>query len=400
MRSNQHILPLIFVFLALMYTLWFVFAGFGNHLDPLYWLYKYEHLEGGWMAVGTLLTGGMIVRIFGAELLSLRLAGWLTVVTAILLPYCTLLNQEERRKNLIWLAFTFLLMGYGSYQEFSPGTLSVLLLSAIWVTVVLSREKSTIQFPMSILTAVLAGLAVSARFPNILVLPVLIPIWNKRSLWCVPIAAITAGIVYLTGYFCITPAPMDAAMSSHDLMEMLSKLWENSGKLIGYMLMAVGVVAFPHRDKRFMGWLVGLGLALVVLYTTKPHQWYNIDLTYLLSALCIVIALLRQKNDPFAIGVIILIIATLGTDTAWLKLFPAVLCLLPIALSRYTEIADRRYFIGVLTVLSAVVVFRMTTNSIGQSDLTKADTFASISPYRGIAILEISSIMMMIPQMP
>jgi hypothetical protein len=134
MRSYRYILSLSLLVLALAYTLWFVFAGFGNHQDPLYWLYKYQTLQGGWMATGTLLTGGLIVRLFGAQLLSLRLAGWLCTVAAIALPYTCLLNTEQRRSNVHWLALTYLLMGYGAFQEFSPGTLSVLLLSAIWVT--------------------------------------------------------------------------------------------------------------------------------------------------------------------------------------------------------------------------------------------------------------------------
>lgn len=72
------------------------------------------------MAVGTLLTGGTIVRLFGAQLLPLRLFGWLCTVTAIVLPYCTLLNKEQRRTNLHWLALAFVFMGYGAFQEFSP----------------------------------------------------------------------------------------------------------------------------------------------------------------------------------------------------------------------------------------------------------------------------------------
>ena len=104
------------------------------------------------MAVGTLLTGGVVVRLFGARLLALRLVGWLCIVAAIALPYCFLLNKEQRRDNLHWLALTFILMGYGAFQEFSSGTLSVLLLSALWVT----------QSP------VVLGLAIAARFPNIL----------------------------------------------------------------------------------------------------------------------------------------------------------------------------------------------------------------------------------------
>ena len=86
------------------------------------------------MAVGTLLTGGALVRLFGAQLLPLRLAGWLCTVGAIILPYICLLDKEQRKKNLHWLALAILLMGYGAFQEFSPGTLSVILLSALWVT--------------------------------------------------------------------------------------------------------------------------------------------------------------------------------------------------------------------------------------------------------------------------
>ena len=178
MRSYRNILSIGLLILALAYTLWFVFAGFGNHQDPLYWLYKYEHLEGGWMAVGTLLTGGAVVKIFGAQLLPLRLFGWLCTVAAIALPYCCFLTKEQRRDNLHWLALTYLLMGYGAFQEFSPGTLSVLLLSALWVT----------QSP------VVLGLAVAARFPNILALLVLIPHWKKKNLWNIPIAAVTTGV--------------------------------------------------------------------------------------------------------------------------------------------------------------------------------------------------------------
>ena len=113
MRFDKHILSLIFLVASLIWTLWFVFAGFGNHQDPLYWLYKYEHMEGGWMAVGTLLAGGAVVRLFGAQLLPLRFAGWLCVVTGIALPFCCLLDKEQRRANIHWLALTYFLMGYG-----------------------------------------------------------------------------------------------------------------------------------------------------------------------------------------------------------------------------------------------------------------------------------------------
>ena len=379
MRSDRNILSIGLLVLALAYTLWFVFAGFGNHQDPLYWLHKYAQLEGGWMAVGTLLTGGMVVKLFGAQLLPLRLFGWMCTVAAITVPYCCLLTREQRRENLHWLALTFVLMGYGAFQELSPGTLSVLLLSLLWVT----------QSP------IVLGLAVAVRFPNILALLILLPIWGRRSIKNVPIALLTAGVVYLIGYLLVTPAPMDAAMTSHSLWAMFGKLWENGGKLVGYGLLAIGLLACGQltKDKPYAGGaLAGLAVAYFIAFTMKPTQWYNADMTYLLSALCIVIAVVSGQRSEVSgqmlAGAGILAVATLGTDTAWLKLFPAVLCLLPVAVVQYSE-HGRRYLWTALAVVSVVVVIRMTTNSVGQSNLTKVQTISKIAPYKGIAIREV-----------
>lgn len=404
MRFDRSILSLTLLLVSLAWTLWFVFAGFGNHQDPLYWLYKYQHLEGGWMAVGALLTGGAVVWLFGAELLPLRLFGWLCTVAAIALPYCCLLDSEQRKKNLHWLALTFLLTGYGAFQEFSPGTLTVLILSAIWVT----ASKSEIRNQKSeIITAILAGLAVSVRFPNILMLLVLIPLWKKRSLWCVPVAAATAGIVYLLGYLFITPAPLDASMTSHDLWPMITKLWTHAGKLIGFLLLGIGVMGassltlpLKGEGKQIAaGLITGLALVLYIAYVIPSAQWYNIDLTYLLSALCLVIALTTNPltsnplttnpltTNPLTYGAVILMIATLGTDTAWLKLFPAVLCLLPVAAAQHAA-PMRSYLWWVLLPVTMMVMVRHSTNSIGNNDLTQATTISIITPYRGIAVTD------------
>ena len=396
MRNHRYILSYGLLIAALAYTLWFVFAGFGNHQDPLYWLYKYEHLQGGWMATGTLLTGGLFVRLFGARLLVLRLVGWLCVVSAIAIPYCCLLTKEQRRNNLHWLALTYVLMGYGAFQEFSPGTLSVLLLSLLWVT----ASTSNIKHHTSYITAILLGIAVSVRFPNILALLVMVFVWKKRSMWNIPITALTAGLVYLLGYLFITPAAADAAMSSHELLPMFTKLWENGGKLVGYMLLGIGVLAIGRfsnlrfqisnfKLQIFSAVAAGAALVYFVWFTMRPLQWYNIDLTYLISALILMISLspnpLTPNRSPLILGAIILMIATLGTDTAWLKLFPAVLCLLPVAATGYTP-QMKRYLFIVLAVLSIVVVTRMTTNSVGQSNLTKVQSISTIAPYQGIAI--------------
>ena len=409
MRSYKDILSVSLLLFAIGWSLWFVFAGFGNLQDPLFWLYRYQNLQCGWMTVGTILTGGALVRLFGANLLMLRLAAWGTVAAAIVLPYCSLLTREQRRNNIHWLALAFAFMNYGAFQEFSSGTLTVLLLSAIWVC----ATKSTINSPQStILTAVLAGLAVTVRFPNILVLLVLIPLWRKKSLWLVPVAALSAGLVYLLGYALITPVSMDPSMGSHGVGEMISALWERAYVLILYLIMGGGVLAIGYyinqqstipsdraarqriKNQQLpiaIGLLVGALLSCYVTFAIPTWKWYNIDLTYMVSAMIIVITLYRYTVIPrdraLLVGVLLLSIATLGTDMAWLKLFPAVLCLLPVAAVQY-EAPMRRYLFPILTIFAVTVMIRFSINSVGSSNLRISHTPSQVAPYTHIRITD------------
>ena len=393
MRSYKDILSVSLLLFAIGWSLWFVFAGFGNPQDPLYWLYKYQTLECGWMAVGTILTGAALVRLFGANLLMLRLAAWATVAAAIVLPYCALLTKEQRRDNIHWLALAFAFMNYGAFQEFSAGTLTVLFLSAIWVC---ATKSQITNYKSQILTALLAGLAVTVRFPNILVLLVLIPLWRKKSLWLVPIAALSAGLVYLLGYALITPVSMDPSMGSHGVGEMISALWERSYVLILYLLMGGGALAIGYKFQisniKFQilaGVNVGALLSCYVTFAIPTWKWYNIDLTYMISAMVLVLAVgkLPITNYQLPIGAIILMIATLGTDMAWLKLFPAVLCLLPVAASSY-EAPMRRYLFPLLAIFAVTVMIRFSINSVGSCNLRVSNTPSQVAPYTHIRITD------------
>ena len=382
MRSYRYILSISLLVFTLGWSLWYVFAGFGNPQDPCFWLYRYETLKGGWMTVGTVLTGGLIVKLFGAHLLPLRIFGWCCTVTAIALPYCALQDSEGRRSNLHWLALAFGLMGYGAFQEFSPGTLSVLLLSALWVT----------QSP------IILGLAIAARFPNILALLVLLPLWKKKSLWYIPIAALMAGVFYLFGALFLTPAPLDPSMGSHGVGEMITKLFENGGKVAGYILMWLGIMMIPKisnfkfqiSNPSFLTLLLGIFIGAVLYYyiyfVPPSHQWYNFDLTYLISVGCLMLAVMTKRKE-LLFGAAICIVASLGTDTAWLKLFPISLCLLPVAAGAY-ESKIRAYLFPVLVGLTAATMVRFYVNSIGNYNLSKATVVSSVAPYDGIRVQE------------
>ena len=401
MRSYKDILSVSLLLFAIGWSLWFVFAGFGNPQDPLYWLYKYQTLECGWMAVGTILTGAALVRLFGANLLMLRLTAWATVAAAIVLPYCALLTKEQRRDNIHWLALAFAFMNYGAFQEFSSDTLTVLLLSAIWVCAVKSQITND---KLQIVTAILAGIAVTVRFPNILVLLILIPLWRKKSLWLVPIAALSAGLVYLLGYALITPVSMDPSMGSHGVGEMISALWERSYVLLLYLIMGGGALAIGYKFQisniKFQilaGILVGALLSCYVTFAIPTWKWYNIDLTYMISAMVFVLAVGKlpithtaqadRKNYQLPIGALLLSIATLGTDMAWLKLFPAVLCLLPVAAASY-EAPMRRFLFPLLAIFAVTVMIRFSINSVGGCNLRVSNTPSQVAPYTHIRITD------------
>lgn len=390
MRYIKYILSVGLLALALWFSLQHVFCGFGNAMDPFYWLHKYANLESGWMPIGTILAGGAVVKLFGYHLLPLRIVGWLCVATAVALPYCCLLNKEQRRNNMHWLAITYGLMGYGAFQEFSPGTLTVLLLSAIWVC---ATKSQITNYKSPILTAVLAGIAVAVRFPNVLVFLILLPLWRKRSLWLVPVAAVSAGLVYLLGYLFVTPAYIDPAMNSHGLSVLIDKMWTEGAKLLGYVLMAIGLLVVGKIDFKnqkstilqqygpiALGVLMGAFLIYYVTFVPKVHEWYNISLTYMISAMVIVMAF-----GKLPIGAIILMIATMGTDVGWLKLFPAVLCLLPVAVVQY-DAPMRQYLFPALLAFTVAVMMRFRINSIGDNDLNYCDVVSTTQPFEHIRI--------------
>ena len=76
----------LLILFALVCSLRYVFEGLGNEMDPLYWMHKYAHAEGGWMASGTIVIGHVFVELLGEHLMPLRLVAWLCVIAAIILP--------------------------------------------------------------------------------------------------------------------------------------------------------------------------------------------------------------------------------------------------------------------------------------------------------------------------
>ena len=391
---------------ALLFSLRYVFEGLGNVMDPLYWMHKYAHAEGGWMASGTIVIGHMLVSIFGEQLMPLRLVGWLCVVVAIVLPYCMLLDSKQRKTNILWLVIALMLMNYGAFQEFSPGTLTVLCLSSLWCVFI--RFQRTKKRVWLIILGLLTGVSVVIRFPNILVLPIVLVAlcmltdlpWLMRlryMVWYILSVLIGAGMLYGIAWVVMTPAYMDAAMGSHQISSMIEQLWTKGALLFGMAAIWVGVVfAGRELNRRWshapwcnaamygIGLVVAFFIAHYIAFVPKEKQWYNIDLTYMVSALCLVLAVLSGKKELWW-GTLLMVVAPLGTDTAWMKLFPAVLCLLPIAAVEHKK-EIHAYLLPLLFIFAFAVMVRFSSNSVGRCDLSMVDTWASVSPYEHIKV--------------
>lgn len=395
--------------LLLIFLLWslrYVFEGLGNEMDPLYWMHKYAHAEGGWMASGTIVIGHLLVSVFGAHLMPLRLVAWLCVVAAIILPYCMLLSREQRKANISWLIIAMMLVNYGAFQEFSPGTLTVLCLSALWC--ILIRFQRTKKRVWLIALGVVTGMAIVIRFPNILVLPIILGAlcvtndqsWKKRLghiVWYLCAVLIGAGALYGVAWVMMKPAYMDAAMGSHQVSKMIEQLWTKGALLFGMAAIWVGIVFMGRElNKRWsqapwcnaamygVGVIVGFLLAHYIAFALKRTQWYNMDLTYMISALCLVLAIMSKKKEV-GWGALLMVVAPLGTDTAWMKLFPAVLCLLPVAAVEHKK-EIYAYLLPLLFVFAFAVMNRFSTNSVGKCDLSQVDTWASVPPYEHIKV--------------
>ena len=159
MKKFTWILPL----LAVLWTLSFVFWGGGGN-DPYYWISVYDGVIGGGKSISflTVALGYFLGETFGYTLLTYRLAGWICDLLAVLVPFIFIVPKDRRfsPKGLLFLSLTLLLMGYGTFNEFSPGTLPFLLLSACLVPL----HKFSLDGGMkSVLTlAVISALATAA----------------------------------------------------------------------------------------------------------------------------------------------------------------------------------------------------------------------------------------------
>ncbi len=394
------------LFSALAYSLLWVVCGGGNIKDPFYWMAKYSALESSWMTCGTIAVGYLWMLLFGKTIFSLRVLGWLCTTVAVALPYVMLLDKEQRRANLHWLGLTYWLVGYGSFQEFSPGTLSVLQLSALMCMLV-SEKHSSVNGNHSMVIGLIIATLVLIRFPNILAVGVLAVwyVWRFREeglktnfLKQAAIGIGTAAVVYAMGivcwYYCMNHGTT-APVAQHTIEKMVQMMGENGYRLVADVALwgafGFGLWLAGRAQKAVWQWLIAVatgGLMLYyVIYAFPASQWYNIDQSYLIVSLVLFLAVVliyqRGKHDlPMSelwLSLLMMSVASLGTDTGWLKLFPALLCLLPWWASYVQWPCRQRYVLTAMLIITTLFVVRFSTNAIGRHNIFKENTWGQTS---------------------
>lgn len=421
-RISYSIIKVLLLTCSLIYTFVFVIMGFGNHMDPFYWMELCQNPDSSsFMTMGTILVGKLWITISGDSVVSMRFLSWVITTTAIGLPYLCLLNKQQRKDNLHWLALAYFLTGYGVFQEYSAGSMSVLLMSitvVIWV-------KYLINHKYIYLLPFIIAFAIFVRFPNIIViLPLtIILILNgilEKTTWRVffkdesIIIAGTTIVLMLLYYTTISDFSINTiflgfsqqAEGGHSLSIMVEKLIKYGLVLIidSLFIMVFGIILFYSNkiNNNLLKWILSVFYSIIILLLAKRcfswNDWYNHSLHYFISSIVLTIAiyvsgkmiLQKQWKELLIVlsSVFICGVVPLGSDTAWLKLFPIILCLLPVLISKY--LVEENKEIAYPTIIM-FCLFTMTTycfNPIGGKSLFQGRVFGTTKLYKHIFLPE------------
>ncbi|MCQ2076355.1 MAG: hypothetical protein MJZ20_04875 [Bacteroidaceae bacterium] len=409
-----------FIVFSIAFTFLFVVAGFGNHMDPFYWMGLCEEYHTGFMTIGAIALGSAWIHVFGASVFTMRLLGWLLSIAALAIPYCCLLTKEQRTQNLHWLAICYCLLGYGVFQEYSPGTLSVFLCSVLATFWILYLRDRRWIYAVPLVVA----MAIVTRFPNVVVLlflSMILPIYGaikhqESKLIIVDESILLLGSILFTGllYFLLgvdmslsgfTEGFSSQASGDHALSLMIMTLINKGMNILLWVAIILAMGFLYYRVGKFKSkWLCwGLSLVLAILlglflyYTFSWKDWYNMKLHYFLSSITIAIAIyviIQSAKTKNPLGIFVAIsflcvgcVVPLGSDTAWLKLFPIYLCFIPIMVGLYmNHLSWIKYLYPSMVVLCGFVMITYCFNPIGSKSLFQGKVFGTQSLYHHIFI--------------
>lgn len=361
----QRLYVAIFV-LSLVLSVAYLFVGVGCQRDQFYWISLFDSYSTMPMVSLTLWLGKIWGRVFSLSILSMRLFAWLIEMASFLMAFM-LIPRSHRKESIFLIAVSILLMGYGWQKEYSPTVITNFMIVAS-ILCLLRYQKSRTPLKSVCILSVVTGLAISARFPNVVFL-IIIPV----ALLCLDLncrrnrydrlknifiyVAASVAVYWLVmsvlthSLFSFSDICSSFSSTSHGThsVDALYKqyLWDFSS-FFSFVAAAVFFLLplFLYNNSEVgNGWKIVISIlsaSLFILFFVKSigfHKWNNTMLLYFLSASVVACSLfslynsirLRVWNDVVILSFIIIMsfVSTLGSDTRYLKLFPVTLFFLP-----------------------------------------------------------------------
>lgn len=398
----------IFLLSLMIYSISFCFWGRGNN-DVYFWINIYRSSEPDIMIWGTYLAAKIWCNTFGYTLLSVRILNWICNIIAFSIPVIALYRMVFFRKSiLVWYGIALVFMGYGTFNEFSPYSLTFLILSFI-VTVMLAMQQSV---RTSIFYGICCGFATVVRFPNVLSFVIVCSFiiingfYNGSSrkkvlLNCFLMIAffvVTSVTIYSIGNYNMISlySSISSVDNNHSWVNLLDGLFERSLQMFEYCAIVVLfyiLSTIDFKDKVvyvFIKCFIFFMMFLFLRFGLKIHFWANLNLHFMLCALTLVICckfLISSHNENqthLVFAILLMFIPAMGSDVSLLKLFPNVLIFIPVVMpymvsNKYLTL---NYTSAILLfVLTAFTVFCYTQNNISKKVDNSCNTLLCMSGF-------------------
>lgn len=161
---------IIFLLIAILYSINFVFWGGGFGLvDGSFWVNKTESYKDIFLNVFTVYLEKVWLDIFARTVVSCRFLSWFCVTIAMVIPFVCLQDKKKAWKNISFLSIGFLLCRTAGNFDYDSTTLLMLsILTVLLIKYIQSRNKWYVLF-----LSLFCALASCARFPNIMVVPLI-----------------------------------------------------------------------------------------------------------------------------------------------------------------------------------------------------------------------------------
>ena len=368
-------------------SIFYIYHGLGNLIDQFYWFTLMKDPMDYPMTIGSFYIGKIWSYLFKESIVSFRWLKWIFEISSILLLYIVTYNKTVKNKITI-LAFSILLVGSGWQNEFSPTVITNFFICLQVYLFIKYRNTNLIKY--LIFLSICSSLSILIRFPNIVSVVILfffILILDIKKKYIHSILYVVLSLVLYYVILCIvynTIVPYEIIFSSvsrasgntHTFFSMINGyIWDFPifFPMVCVCLFFLQVNDFINskvtstKNKFILFFCLFFLFCFYFLKSVGFHKWNNTLLLLLLSAyiisnILVKIYVSKKNNNKNNIVIFILIIlmsfvATAGSDTRYLKLYPLLLFFYPLINNIEDQSFDRTRIINFAILLCTLLCY-------------------------------------------